>query len=70
LHNLRAEKIQEGALVDRDDYYEVQQKITFSSLSTAAGFVMGRSANGWNEWKNAEGKTIDSVKRKSLTIDK
>jgi hypothetical protein len=70
LHNLRAEKIQEGALVDRDDYYEVQQKITFSSLSTAAGFVMGRSANGWNEWKNAEGKTIDFVKRKSLTIDK
>lgn len=66
LHNLRAEKIQEGAIVDKDNFFEVQQKITFSSLSTAAGFVMGRSANGWNEWKNIDGKTIDEVERKSL----
>ncbi len=66
LHNLRAEKIQEQAVSDKGNFYEVQQKITFSSLSTAAGFVMGRSANGWNEWKNIEGKTIDEVERKSL----
>jgi len=66
LHNLRAEKIQEQAVSDKGDFYEVQQKITFSSLSTAAGFVMGRSANGWNEWKNIEGKTIDEIERKSL----
>jgi len=63
LHNLRAEKIQEQAVSDKGDFYEVQQKITFSSLSTAAGFVMGRSANGWNEWKNIEGKTIDEIEK-------
>ncbi|MBU1146239.1 GIY-YIG nuclease family protein [Patescibacteria group bacterium] len=66
LHNLRSEKLQEQVISDKGDYFEVQQKITFSSLSTAAGFVMGRTANGWNEWKNAEGKTIDEIERKSL----
>ena len=43
LHNIRAEKLQEKAMVDKVTYLEVQQKITFSSVSTAAGFVMGRS---------------------------
>jgi len=66
LHNLRAEKLQEQAITDKGNYLEVQQKITFSSLSTAAGFVMGRSANGWSEWKNSDGKTIDEMERKSL----
>lgn len=66
LHNIRAEKLQEKAMVDKVNYFEVQQNITFSSLSTGAGFVMGRSANGWIEWKNAEGKTIDEMERKSL----
>jgi Domain of unknown function (DUF4357) len=66
LRNLRAEKLQAKAMVDKGKYFEVQQKITFSSLSTAAGFVMGRTANGWNEWRNDEGKTIDEMERKSL----
>jgi len=66
LRNLRSEKLQEGAIIDKGKYFEVQQKITFSSLSTAAGFVMGRTANGWNEWKNAAGKSIDEVERKNL----
>lgn len=66
LRNLRSEKLQEGAIIDKGKHFEVQQKITFSSLSTAAGFVMGRSANGWNEWKNSAGKSIDEVERKNL----
>ena len=37
----------------------------FSSPSTAAMTVMGRSANGWVEWKTASGKTLDEVKRHS-----
>ena len=28
----------------------------------AALAVMGRSANGWIEWKAANGKTLDEVK--------
>lgn len=69
LHNLRAEKVQEQMLSDRGDFYVFQQKITFSSLSTAAGFVLGRSANGWTEWKDNNGKAIDEIERKKLGID-
>lgn len=68
LHNLRVEKLQENALVDRGEYFEVIQKMIFSSLSTAAGFVMGRTANGWTNWKNMDGKTIDEVERGNLEI--
>lgn len=45
----------------------------FSSPSTAAMAVMGRSANGWVEWKTASGRTLDEVKRQtfdSASIDK
>ena len=38
----------------------------FSSPSTAAMAVMGRSANGWVEWKTASGKTLDEVKRQGV----
>jgi hypothetical protein len=35
----------------------------FGSPSMAALAVTGRSANGWSEWKNKDGKTLDEVKR-------
>ncbi|PVE41376.1 excinuclease ABC subunit C [Limnohabitans planktonicus II-D5] len=38
----------------------------FSSPSTAAMAVMGRSANGWVEWKTASGKTLNEVKRQGV----
>ncbi len=39
---------------------------TFSSVSTAASFCLGRSANGWTEWKDKDGNTLDSVYRRQL----
>ena len=38
------------------------------SPSTAAMFCLGRAANGWIEWKDKEGNTLDSVYRKQLEI--
>ena len=35
----------------------------FSSPSTAAIMLMGRTANGWLEWKNKAGQTLDEVER-------
>lgn len=29
---------------------------------------MGRSANGWLEWKTSQGKTLDEVKRQSVSL--
>ncbi len=37
----------------------------FRSPSMAALALMGRSANGWVEWKNKDGKTLDAIKRQS-----
>jgi len=37
----------------------------FGSPSMAALAVTGRSANGWVEWKNKDGKTLDELKRQS-----
>jgi hypothetical protein len=35
----------------------------FRSLSTAAVALLGRTANGWLEWKSAEGRTLNELKR-------
>ncbi len=34
-----------------------------NSPSLAAGIVLGRKSNGWTEWKNSDGKTLDEVYR-------
>jgi hypothetical protein len=39
----------------------------FSSPSMAAVALQGRAANGWTEWKAANGKTLDELKRQSVT---
>lgn len=36
----------------------------FSSPSTAAMMCVGGSSNGWTEWKDKDGKTLDEVYRK------
>ncbi len=38
----------------------------FGSPSMAAVSLVGRTANGWNEWKNAAGKTLHQLKREVL----
>ena len=40
----------------------------FTSPSMAAGAVLGRSANGWVEWKTAQGQTLDGAKRQNLVL--
>ena len=37
----------------------------FKSPSMAAMALMGRTANGWLEWKTNDGKTLDAMKRQS-----
>lgn len=44
----------------------VTSDIPFSSPSTAAMFCLGRSANGWDEWKDKEHITLDAIYRKQL----
>ncbi len=43
--------------------YTLKSHITFESYSAASKFCMGRPSNGWNDWKDENGKTIDEVLR-------
>lgn len=55
---------QEGnVLVFTDDY-------TFSSPSASAAVVLARKANGWTEWKDKNGKTMDELIRKNGSSSK
>jgi hypothetical protein len=62
--NLRKSLIQDGVLVKKNQNLEFVKDYIFSSPSTAAAVVLARSANGWMEWKNKDGKTLDDLKRK------
>ena len=42
----------------------LKKTISFSTPSGAADFVLGGSNNGWTEWKDAGGKTLDELYRK------
>jgi Domain of unknown function (DUF4357) len=62
----REKLVTEGILVESNGMYTFSKDYLFSSPSMAALAVMGRSANGWIEWKNANGKTLDELKRQSV----
>ena len=48
---------------ERDGEYVFMQDSLFSSPSTAAAVVLGRMANGWVEWKDERGQTLNDVYR-------
>ena len=49
--------VEEGEWVFSKDY-------RFNSPSTAAAFCLGKSSNGWTDWKDKAGNTLSSVYRK------
>lgn len=61
----REKMLQEYSAIEDGKIIMTSDK-TFTSPSTAACFCLGRSANGWIEWKDKEGNTLDSVYRKQL----
>jgi hypothetical protein len=59
----RERLIESGVLKVDDDRVIVTKDHLFGSPSMAALALMGRTANGWHEWKNAEGKSLHQLKR-------
>lgn len=57
--------IQEYTELKEDKLVMTSDK-TFTSPSTASSFCLGRSSNGWEDWKDLNGNTLDSVYRKKL----
>jgi Domain of unknown function (DUF4357) len=52
-----------GVLVQRGDAVEFTRDHLFGSPSMAAVALLGRTANGWLEWKDASGTTLHKLKR-------
>lgn len=55
---LRQRLIDDKFLIENGDSYEFSEDYVFSSPSTAAVMVMGRNANGLEEWKMSNGTTL------------
>lgn len=58
IHKLREALISEGVIVKRQEKMIMKKDYLFSSSSSAAMIIMGRSANGLTEWKMKSGKTL------------
>ena len=61
MYDLRQELIGNGVLGLQGGLYQFTQDYSFSSPSTAAAVVLGRSANGRIEWKSADGRTLKEI---------
>ena len=64
MEKLRQTAIQNGNIICRHGKHILNVSVPFTSPSSAAMFVLGGSTNGWIEWKNEDGKTLDEMYRK------
>jgi len=61
MKSLREKLINENIIIKDGDKLILEKDYIFSSPSTAAIIVMGRSANGKTEWKLKNGKTLQDI---------
>lgn len=60
-HGLRQQLISDGAIAESTTwpgYLETANDITCNSPSAAAEILVGRSSNGWTEWKTDDGRPL------------
>ena len=60
----RQTALSNGDIVCVDGKYKLNVSVSFTSPSSAAMFALGGSTNGWVEWKDKDGKTLDELYRK------
>jgi len=63
VNSMRTKLLEAGVLVEQDGSLRFTQDYLFSSPSGAAAAVLGRTANGWIEWKTKDGKTLNDARR-------
>ncbi|WPC68678.1 GIY-YIG nuclease family protein [Rhodoferax ferrireducens] len=66
--HFRQQLVTEGLLALDGDHYVFTRDHLFASPSMAAIAILGRSANGWLEWKTAQGQTLDGAKRQLVKV--
>lgn len=62
----RQKLVETGVMKEEGDNVVFQKDHLFNSPSMALIALLGRTANGWKEWKDASGRTLDEVKRSNL----
>jgi predicted GIY-YIG superfamily endonuclease len=63
--NFRQRLLEQGVMRAEGDTVVFQRDHLFRSPSMSAVALLGRTANGWLEWKTPEGRTLDELKRGS-----
>ena len=53
-----------GDIIFVDGKHKLNVSMSFTSPSSAGQFVLGGSINGWVEWRDKDGKTLDELYRK------
>ena len=61
----RNDLVAQGKIIQENSKYILQITLSFNTPSGASDFVLGGSTNGWTEWKDSKGKTLDALFRKS-----
>lgn len=60
----RQEYLKDKTIIRKDDgKFYLTKVLSFKSPSGASDFVLGGSTNGWVEWKDKDGKTLDELFR-------
>ncbi len=62
----REDLIERRVMRAKGDTVVFEKDHLFGSPSAAAMALLGRSANGWIEWKGKDGATLDELKRKAV----
>ena len=61
--------IETGVMSEVGDTVVFDKDHLFSSPSMALIALLGRTANGWKEWKGKDGATLDELKRSAVKAD-
>lgn len=64
--NFRDKLLRDGVMAAEGDTVRFTRDHLFRSPSMAAVALLGRTANGWLEWKTDDGQTLDAVKRQAI----
>lgn len=66
--NMRLSLVDNGVLQAEGDMLVFTADHLFRTPSGAAIALLGRTANGWLEWKNEQGQTLDALKRQKVGV--
>lgn len=66
LLKLKQQMIEKQILILENECWVLQQDYFITARpSTASSLILGRPSNGWKDWKNEQGQTLDEVYRKA-----